>query len=106
MSCGHDVTANLGETFTLDVVYKDSLGVPVDISLYTARWTVNGSIYTSPSNEVTIGPEAGTIHLLLTTTQVNTLGAGVYDYILVLTNPALPAGEGDKILLEGLMQVE
>lgn len=106
MSCGHDVTALIGETFRLDITYKDSLGVPIDISFMTATWTVNAVSYASPSNEVTIGPGTGEVHLLLTTTQVSVLGSGVYDYQVVLTDPTADPGEGDKILLEGLMQVE
>ena len=107
MSCGYDLEAFIGETFTLDITYKDGNGDPIDIAADLVTWTVDGMSYTSTgAQEVVIGGGTGQIRLMLTTDQVEDLGIGIFDYSLVLSDAFLPVGEGDTILISGVMQVE
>lgn len=106
MSCPvQNLTACRGTTFRQDLLYTDSAGTPIDISTWTATWTVGDDTYTSSSVNVTIGPEAGTIHLVLSTTQVDALAIRT-PYRLVLSNPTFPEGFGDTPILEGKIEVE
>lgn len=107
MSCGYDLTASLGETFRLTGTYKDGDGVPIDLTGDEIVFTIDGTSYHSDDNlEVQIGSDPGSFHLMLTSTQIDTLGIGIFDYTVVLTQVAFPAGQGDTLLLSGVMQVE
>lgn len=106
MSCPvQNLSACRGATFRQDLLYTDSANVPIDISTWSATFTVGDDVYTSSSANVTIGPEAGTIHLVLSTTQVDALEIRT-DYRVVLTNPGFPVGFGDTPILEGKIEVE
>lgn len=108
MSCGnYDITAQRHETLVVDLVYKDSLGVPVDISTnFLVTWTVDQTAYVSGVDpEVVIGPGVGGIHLKLATADVDALPR-VSEYYLVLTDLLAPAGFGDEVLIEGFLEVE
>lgn len=108
MSCGTDLTAKHGETFVQDLLYTDSLGVPVDISVnFIVTWTVHGVAYASNTDpEVVIGPGTGEIHLMLATQDVDDITLRVVNYMVLLTDTSVGPGLGDKILLEGLLEVE
>jgi len=106
MSCANlNFSVCRGGTFRQPLVYQDSTATPIDISTWTATWTVGTTEYTSSSINVVIGPEDGTIHLVLTSTQVDALGFST-PYRLVLHNPSFSAGLGDIPLIEGKIEVE
>lgn len=106
MSCGFDITAKIGETLSLTIVYKKEDGTPIDIANDSVILTIGDVTYVSPGNELIIGPEDGTIHLMLTTQQVDSFGVVILPYVLKLVDSNLPFGQGDTILLDGLMQFE
>jgi hypothetical protein len=95
-----------GETFRRTLVYKDSNEIPVDIDAWSGTFRVGTDVYTSDGDEITIGPEAGTIHLMLTTNQVAALPSATVKYLVTLSNPAFPAGQGDVTILKGRLEVE
>lgn len=106
MSCGYDLTAKIGETLTFTIVYKLSDDTPIDIAADSVTWKIGATSYASPSLEVVVGPEPGTVHFLLTTDQVTAYGVSVQPYVVTLIDSAVPAGQGDLILLDGLIQFE
>lgn len=106
MSCGFDITARIGETLSLTIVYKKEDGTPIDIANDSVILTIGLVTYVSPGAELIIGPEPGTIHLMLTTAQVDSFGVTILPYSLKLIDSDVPVGQGDTILLDGLMQFE
>jgi len=106
MACGYDMTARLGETLSFVIIYKKADDTPIDIAADTVTWTIDDVTFSSPSDEVTIGPEVGTIHFRLTTPQVDAYGATILPYTIKVIDSAVPAGQGDLILLDGLIQFE
>lgn len=106
MSCGYDLTVHTGETFNLALFYKDQDGNPIDILNDSCVLTIDSTTYTSPSPEISIGPEVNAIRILLPTAEVATYGTAILPYSLLLVDSDLPAGSGDVLLLEGLMQFE
>ena len=93
----YDIIADQGSTFTRQLRYEDSTGVPVDLTNFTAemelRDTYCGSVVlalttagTAPS--ITLGGTAGTIDVVATATQMGSLAASVYVYDLELTSGA------------------
>lgn len=83
-----DITIEQGATFTLDFVWKDSDGIPVDLTGYSGRMQVRKAVgsadaaltLTSPTG-ITLGGNTGAISVKATPTQTSaiTLRTGVYD---------------------------
>lgn len=91
----YDITIEQGATFPLSLVWKDSLGVPVNLTGYTARmqlretYTSATPIFdlTSAGGAIVLGGALGTIVVTAsaTITGAITIKRGVYD--LELTSP-------------------
>lgn len=89
----YDLTIYVGATFSRRVVWKDGAGALVDLTGYTARMQIRSSVrnpdvlvaLTTENSGITLGGTAGTIDLLLTSTQTGaiTARAGVYDLELI-----------------------
>lgn len=89
----YDLIIYVGATFTRRVVWKDSLGALIDLTGYTARMQIRQSVrnpailltLTTENGGITLGGAAGTVDLLLTSTQTAALTAraGVYDIELI-----------------------
>lgn len=106
----HNITIEQGSVFTLNLVYKDSNGAPVNLTGYSARMQVRQRYSSaeaalslvSPTN-ITLGGAAGTIVAKATAnmTQALDIKQGVYDLELVP-----PSGAGDAFrLVEGSVTV-
>lgn len=108
----HDIIIEQGATFTLQLVYKTSAGVAVDLTGYSARMQVRESYpadtallsFTSAGGGITLGGAAGTILIEAsdeTTAAIDTRQTvwGVYDLELVP-----PDGRAIR-LLEGAAQI-
>lgn len=87
MSCGcWDTSITQGETWRRVVVWTDEAGTAVPLDDATAEMSVGGTAVS-----ITIGPEDGTLHLLLTDTETTALPTGSHDYTLWVTT-----GDGDR----------
>jgi len=85
----YSLTIYQGSTFSFQAIWKDALGVPVDLTGYVARMQVRKSVsaaeviveLTTENGCIVLGDAAGTINLILTATQTESLVAksGVYD---------------------------
>lgn len=101
----HDILIEQGATFRLSLVWKDSLGAPINLTGYTARMQVRHKItdaaplltFTTANGAITLGGSAGTIEVVgsATSTDVLTVKSGVYDLEMVA-----PTGEVTR-LIEG-----
>lgn len=90
----YDITIEQGATFTLSATWKDSAGVPVNLTGYSARMQVRSTYenedvlvsLTSPTN-ITLGGALGTILATIsaTDTQKLSIQEGVYDLELELS---------------------
>lgn len=98
-----------GETFRLQVIYKDTNGVVVNLTGWDVTWTIeadgDATVIVAPDARLTVTPLAGQIDLMLTTDDVEDLAGLTTSYSLLGTNTALPAGEGDYTILEGRIDV-
>lgn len=89
----HNILIEQGATFQLDLVWKDSLGAPINLTGYTARMQVRYKLadavpllsFTTENGAITLGGAAGTISVVGTATQTDalTVKKGVYDLELV-----------------------
>lgn len=84
----HDILIEQGATFTLNLVWKDSDGNPINITGYTARMQVRRKHadtavllnFTTENGAITLGGAAGTIDVeALADITDGTVRAGVYD---------------------------
>ena len=92
-AASYDITIEQGATFTLSLIWRDNLGVPIDISGYTARMQVRSSHksdtklldFTTENGAITLGGVAGTIVVtgLATLTDDVPARPAVYDLELV-----------------------
>ena len=108
----HDLTMRTNETFHLDLKYRDSNGLPIDITNYTAQMQVRDKAGGSevildtegPGNSVVIDGPHGKIDVYfpLSTMLAVTAKKGFYD--LVLTSP--PPEERVDALIEGTVAFE
>lgn len=106
----HDIIIEQGSVFTLNLVYKDSLGAPVNLTGYSARMQVRHKFSsTTPvlslvsPTDITLGGALGTIVAKATASMTQGLGikVGVYDLELVP-----PSGAGDAFrLVEGSVTI-
>lgn len=108
----YDILIEQGSVFTLDLVYKDGNGIPINLTNYEARMQVRQK-YASPDpaalslstsdNSITLGGALGTIHIEATSelTAALTIRKGVYDLELVP-----PQGEDKAFrLIEGAVTI-
>ena len=89
----HDILIEQGATFQLNLVWKDSLGTPINLTGYTARMQVRHKYadtdpllsFTTENGAITLGGALGTIAVtgLATLTDALTVKSGVYDLELV-----------------------
>lgn len=109
-AANYDIIIEQGSVFDLNLVYKDSNEVPINLTGYSARMQVRQK-YSSPDpllslvspTNITLGGALGTIHAKATAsmTQALTIKQGVYDLELVP-----PSGAGDAFrLVEGAVIV-
>lgn len=85
----HDIAIEQGATFRLNLVWKDSNDVPVDLTGYIARMQVRGSFsdaniqlnLTTENGAIVLGGAAGTIAVTAAATFTDDIKirAGVYD---------------------------
>lgn len=95
-AANYDILIEQGATFLLHITYKDSLGVPINLTGFTARMQVRKKYsdtnalltLTTETGEITLGGAAGTVDLAApaTATEDVTVQCGVYD--LELRNAA------------------
>lgn len=86
----YNATVDQGATFTLEVIYKDSAGLPINLTGYTAALQVRQNYYdevalvslTSPSNGIVITPLLGKINITMSSAQTGSLDEGIYVYDL------------------------
>lgn len=89
----NDITIEQGATFRMSLIWKDSVGVPVNLTGYTARMQVRRSYsdsvvqlnLTTENGSITLGGSAGTIEVVgaATATDDTAGGKGVYDLELM-----------------------
>jgi hypothetical protein len=89
MAAEYDITIRQGSTFLQNLIWKDSEGVPVDLTGYTARMQIRQGVcnpdviveLTTENDRITLGGVAGTIVLEIDadTTAAITAGCGLYD---------------------------
>jgi hypothetical protein len=90
----YNIQIDQGATYTLALSYKDSAGVPINLTGYTAamqlRKTVNSATATlslsSPSSGIVITGATGLINITITATQSRDLVADIYVYDLEITS--------------------
>lgn len=92
----YDILIEQGATFRLNLVYKDSLGVPIDIAGYTARMQVRRD-YSAPTplidlttenGGIALGGAAGTVSVVATDEMTRALPVKPCVYDLELTAPS------------------
>lgn len=90
----YNATIDQGATWTLQVVYKDDSGTPINLTGYTAALQVRQNYYdtaalitlTSPSGGIVITGATGTIDITMTNVQTGSLDEGFYVYDLEITS--------------------
>lgn len=92
-AASHDILIEQGATFQLNLVWKDSSNVPINLTGYTARMQVRNKItdaspllsFTTENGAIVLGGALGTIAItgLATLTDALTVRSGVYDLELV-----------------------
>lgn len=83
-----------GATFSRQVLWKDSLGVPINLTGFTGRMQLRKSYnsltyiisLTTENGGITLGGVLGTIDILMTASQTAAITAGNYLYDLELVN--------------------
>ena len=90
----YNITMDQGAQWTLQVVYDNNNGTPIDLTGYTARMQVrpkfgsDNAVLTisSPSSGIVITPLTGTLNLTATTAQTGDIPGGFYVYDLEITS--------------------
>lgn len=108
----YDLLLEQGSVFTLDLIYKDGSGAPIDLTGYQARMQIRQK-YSSPDpaaltfstedGSIVLGGEAGTIHVEASAeaTAGVTIKTGVFDLELIP-----PSGVDDTFrLIEGAVTI-
>jgi hypothetical protein len=99
----HDILIEQGATFKLSLVWKTSLGGPIDLTGYTARMQARAAVtaaaalidLTTANNGITLGGVTGTIDIKISAAITASLNVprGVYDLEVVS-----PAGDVTRII--------
>jgi hypothetical protein len=96
-----------GSTFIMDLIWKDSDGIPINLTTYTARMQVRKSYtsdnklldLTTENGSIILGGTAGTIHIEGdaedTAAIAESIKAGVYDLEMVVGPIVIRMLEGD-----------
>lgn len=90
----YNATIDQGATWSVTVLYKDSNGVAINLTGYTAAMQVRQQYssetaeltLTSPANGIVITPLTGTIVITMTALQTGGLDEGYYVYDVELTS--------------------
>jgi len=92
----HNILIEQGSTFKLNLTWKDSEGVPVDLTGYTARMQVRPTVesadvllnLSTATGEITLGGAAGTIAAVASAQQTSLIGGrrAVYDLEVEASN--------------------
>ena len=90
----YNATIDQGATWTLEVVYKNEAGTPINLTGYTAALQIRQNYYdttalitlTSPSNGIVITGATGKINITMTNVQTGGLDEGFYVYDLEITS--------------------
>lgn len=77
----YDINIDQGSTWTLQLIWKDDAGIPIDLTNYVARMQVRKDFrsstteldLSSPSAGITLGGVAGTIHIVATETETSAI---------------------------------
>ena len=96
MAGTHNFLCEQGATFTREITWLDSEGVPVNLTNYTARMQVRATAsaastlisLTSSGGDITLGGTAGTINITISATATAGVVAGCYVYDLELVDGA------------------
>ena len=85
----YDLELYRGDYFSTSVVLKDSDGIVLDLTGYTAQCSIRASYsdVTSYDATCTITPASGLIDVLFPTSVMETLAAGSYIWDFQVTNP-------------------
>jgi hypothetical protein len=97
MAGTHDIVCDQGATFTRIFTWEDSSGIPIDLTLYTARMQVRATIgslstllsLTTENGGISLGGTAGTITVTATAIQTAAVAAGCYVYDLEMVTGAV-----------------
>ncbi len=89
MAANYDITIEQGATFQLNLIWKDSAGVPIDLTGYTAKMQVRQRYasddavlsLSTTAGTIVLGGVAGTINITgpAADTAAITIKQGVYD---------------------------
>ena len=89
----YNFTIDQGSTWTLQLIYKDPNGAPINLSGYTAKMQLRSkfdsadAVLTLTSGSgITIDGPTGTINLVATDEQTEAIKSGFYVYDLELSN--------------------
>lgn len=96
MAVTHNITIEQGATFQLNLLWKDSLNAPINLTGYTARMQVrrkhsDAAIlldFTTVNGAITLGGAAGTIVVTGLATLTDDVPAKVCVYDLELVSPS------------------
>jgi hypothetical protein len=94
MAGTHNFLCEQGATFTREITWLDSEGVPVNLTNYTARMQVRATAssastllsLTSSGGDIVLGGTAGTITITASATATAAVAAGCYVYDLELVD--------------------
>lgn len=108
----YDILVEQGSLFTLDLVYKEADGTPIDLTGWSARMQIRAKAgspdpatleFSTDDGSIVLGGALGTIHVEApaTATADVTIKKGAYDLELIP-----PSGEADAFrLIEGIVTV-
>lgn len=90
----YNFTIDQGSTWTLQLIYEDPNGAPINLTGYTAKMQVRSKSNSSTAvltlatggQGITITGPTGTINLIATDEQTGAIAAGFYVYDLELDN--------------------
>lgn len=93
LAATYGFTADQGATFNQVITWKDSANAPIDLTGYTARMQIRQKVsssvalaLTTENGRITLGGAAGTIDLLVSSTDMTALPSGPYTYDLELVS--------------------
>lgn len=103
LAATYGFTADQGATFSQVITWKDSTNSPIDLTGYTARMQIRQKVTSSVSlslttenNRITLGGDAGTITINITSSDMSDLPAGAYTYDLELVSVS---GDVSRLLM-------
>lgn len=108
----YDLLLEQGSLFTLDLIYKDGTGTPIDLTGYAARMQIRQKhsspdpaalTFSTTDGSIVLGGVDGTIHVEASAEATSgvEIKAGVYDLELIP-----PSGEDDTFrLVEGTVTI-